>query len=298
LTYDPARNVYYALVDNDGDTQARFYTLDLPLAPAGLGAPRILKVTTLRNAAGTPFTGANFDGEGMVLLSDNELLISSETEPSIRRVSLDGNFIDELVVPTVFDVAPAGYASINETFESLAITPSGKALYTATEGPLEFDGQTSDGRQRVRILRYDAGDSGFEPGAQNFYLAEPGLGVSELAALSEEELIVLERGFAARQGNTVRLYRVTFDEGQDVSNEDSLAAAYLQPRPKTLLLDLANCPAGGAQSREPQSNPILDNFEGLALGPTLPEGRVVLLVSDDNFNPTQVTRIIALILRP
>lgn len=43
-----------------------------------------------------------------------------------------------------------------------------------------------------------------------------------------------------------------------------------------------------------QANPLLDNFEGLALGPYLPGGRrALLLQSDDNFDTGQVTRVIA-----
>jgi hypothetical protein len=45
LTYDATRDVYYRLVDNEGTSAARFYTLRLPTDDSGLGKPRILDVS-------------------------------------------------------------------------------------------------------------------------------------------------------------------------------------------------------------------------------------------------------------
>jgi hypothetical protein len=115
--------------------------------------------------------------------------------------------------------------------------------------------------------------------------------------VSEDELLVLERGFVPRQGNIIRVFRVSLSTAQEVSQESSLQAEHLTPMEKTLVFDLSNCPASGAKNAAPQANPLLDNFESIALGPVLPEGRTLLLLSDDNFNPTQVTRVVALLMR-
>ena len=54
--------------------------------------------------------------------------------------------------------------------------------------------------------------------------------------------------------------------------------------------DTTQCAPGAVQP-----NPLLDNFEALTLGPVLPDGRQSLvLVSDDNFNRSQTTRVIVL----
>ena len=98
-------------------------------------------------------------------------------------------------------------------------------------------------------------------------------------------------------GNTVRIYRVSLDGAKDVSNVESLAATNVEPLQKELLVDLSNCPSGGAKAAPGavQANPLLDNFEALTLGPVLPDGRQCLvLVSDDNFNSSQTTRVIVL----
>ncbi|MGN6671695.1 MAG: esterase-like activity of phytase family protein, partial [Thermomicrobiales bacterium] len=234
LVYAAPREAYYALVDNERETPARFYTLRFSLAGGQLSAPQVTAVTTLRDTSGTPYTGRNFDGEGMALLPDDTLLIASETEPAIRRFALDGRQLAELSVPQRFLVAPRGEAQGNGTFESLALTPNGQSFYTAVEEPLAPDGSASDGKNRLRILRYDRQAGGtFTTGAQFFYLAEARQGVSDMAALNDQELLVLERGYVPLLGNTVRVYRVTLAGAADVSGEASLAVAGLTPVAKT-----------------------------------------------------------------
>ncbi|MGI8910050.1 MAG: esterase-like activity of phytase family protein [Rubrobacteraceae bacterium] len=298
LTYDQRLGVYYSLVDNGptATSEARFYTLRLPTKGGTLGEPEVLDVTTLRDAGGQPFTASDFDGEGLTLTRSGDLFASSETEPSIRRFSLDGALLEELPVPPKFRVAPEGQATPNQTFESLSLSPNNRSLFTAVEGPLAPDGQTTDGENRIRILRYeDRGSDGFVPIEEFFYLTEPGQGVVEIVALSESELLVLERGFVAGEGNTVRVFRVSLEGAEDVSDEPSLATPGLEPVEKELLVDLADCPPGGATTPGTQENPLLDNYESLALGPRLPGGRrPLLLQSDDNFSAGQVTRVVAL----
>jgi hypothetical protein len=298
LAYDARRGVYYGLVDNGpaASAEARFYTLRLPTKGGTLGTPQVLDVTVLKDASGQPFTASDFDGEGLTLTRGGDLLVSSETEPSIRRFSLDGALLEELPVPQKFGVAPEGQATSNQTFESLSLSPNNRALFTAVEGPLVPDGQTADGENRIRILRYeDRGPGGLEPAEEYFYLTEPGQNVAEIVALSENELLVLERGFVAGEGNTVRVFRVFLDGAEDVSDEPSLAAPGLDPVEKDLLVDLAACPESGAESPGTQTNELLDNYESLALGPRLPGGRrALVLQSDDNFGAGQVTRVVVL----
>jgi len=299
LTYDAARGVYYALTDNQGTTSSRFYTLRLPLTGGTLGTPSIDAVTTLRDGNEQPFTGRNLDGEGAALLPNGELLVSSETEPSIRRFAADGRLLGTLPVPARFAVKPNGEATENQTFESLSVVPGGQAFFTAVEGPLAADGFTGILSARLRILRYDrAADGSFAPAAQFYYVAEPVQGIADLIALSDTDLLVLERGFIPGIGNTIRVYRVSLAGATDVTDRPSLNDPGLAPLKKDLLVDLANCPPSGATHPAKQPNPLLDNFEALSLGPTLPDGRRSLLfLSDDNFSDEQVTRVIALALR-
>jgi hypothetical protein len=64
---------------------------------------------------------------------------------------------------------------------------------------------------------------------------------------------------------------------------DALAPGNHQPVAKTLVADFATL----GLSR-------LDNTEGMCWGPPLPNGnRMLVVVSDDNFNPLQVTQFAA-----
>jgi hypothetical protein len=280
------RDRYGALVDNQGATPARAYELKLRH-----GEPRVTDLLVLRRSDGTPYTGADFDGEGLVRLR-GELLASSETEPSIRRFGRDGRERESLDVPAEFRVAPAGQATRNQTFESLTLTADGRTLLTAVEGPLSGDGTTADGRSRIRVLRYDrTRHGGFAVGEQYHYVADAGLGVAELLAVDEADVLVLERGFVAGQGNTVRIYRTSFANAADATGKPLGAADAPPPAYKQLVADLADCPSAGATNPSPQPNPLLDNYESLAFGD---RGRSLLVGSDDNFSAGQVTRLLRL----
>src|SRR5690606_39715627 len=86
--------------------------------------------------------------------------------------------------------------------------------------------------------------------------------------------------------NVVRVYRVNLRGATDVSGIEPLASVSgISPVSKRLVLDLAS-----VTNLPPELTPLLDNFEGMAFGPRLPDRRgTLILVSDDNFNPTQRT---------
>ena len=144
-----------------------------------------------------------------------------------------------------------------------------------------------------------------EPAAEHAYAVDPlpwppallgafrVSGLVELAALDERRLVALERAFAAHRGNALKLYRVDLAAADDVSGVESLAAAGagLRPAEKRLLFDLgAALAARGIPS---------DNFEGMAFGPDLPDGRrLLLLVADNNFRRGQRTLFAALAVPP
>ena len=279
-----------ALVDNQGATNARFYDLDLDAH--GALAPSVQAVTTLRKPDGTPYTGPDFDGEGLVSLPDGSLLASSETEPAIRRFSRDGVELDSLEVPDRFRVAPAGQATSNLTLEGLGLSRDGHDLWAAMEGPLAPDGTAADGRARLRFLHYERSRDGFALVGQVAYLADSLLGASEVQVVDGGELLVLERGFQAGVGNTVRVYRASVAGAADVTGVASLAGPGVTFVPKTLLVDVGECPTAGATNPGTQRNPLLDNIEGMAIGHGAGGGRRELyLISDDNFGAGQVTRV-------
>ncbi|MGW0512254.1 esterase-like activity of phytase family protein [Streptomyces olivaceoviridis] len=238
--------------------------------------------------------GADLDSEGLVIDRDGTRLISSETEPSIRRYSRDGAILDRLPVPPALQVAPAGRATANQTFEGLTMLPGGHTLLASMEYAL-----SGDSTGIVRFQTWTRHHGRFTPGAQYAYRTDAGLGVPEVQATPDGRLLVLERGFTAGVGNTVRLYLADLRHATDTSGTENLTG---QPgvrlAEKRLLADIAGCPSLGATAKQPQPNPLLDNIEGMTITGRDHTGRLkVLLVSDDNQNAAQTTRFYYLRVR-
>jgi hypothetical protein len=237
-----------------------------------------------------------WDGEGIAQTSSG-FLISNETGPHIYELDSAGQFVRELQVPAHFDrIRP------NLSLESLTVADGGRYIFTANEQALNGDGpqSTPEAGTMVRIVRHDRvtaatlewaymTDAVFAAGADG------GNGVVDLAALSPSDLLVLERSFVDGVGNSVRIYRVTLNEPTEILDVEALAPE-TSVVSKTLLLDLATLPEDNfPPSLQPQPSRILDNFEGLALGPMLLDGRRVLfLISDDNRRATQIPRLLIL----
>ncbi|GAA0605942.1 hypothetical protein GCM10009416_49140 [Craurococcus roseus] len=101
-------------------------------------------------------------------------------------------------------------------------------------------------------------------------------GLVELLALDDQgTLLALERSFSTGAGNDIRLFLARPDPaGPDGSGR--------VPLRKELVLDFD------------EIGVALDNVEGMAFGPDLPDGRRTLVfVSDDNFAETQITQFLA-----
>ena len=188
----------------------------------------------------------------------------------------------------------------NQAFESLALTPDQRTLYTAIENALNQDGPRSSLTEEspIRILSYDLTTG--QPDGEFLYISDtipvPPMpensfadnGLVELIALDNSgTLLALERSFAVGVGNNLRLYEVNLQGASDISGFDSIAGNDLvQAADKRLLLDFGEL---GIR---------LDNSEALVFGPELEDGRQSLfVVSDNNFNAgAQITQFLAFAL--
>jgi hypothetical protein len=65
---------------------------------------------------------------------------------------------------------------------------------------------------------------------------------------------------------------------------------------KTLVADLVTCPTLGATAKEFRTNPLMDNYEGMAIVPGS-QADTVHVISDDNFGATQTTRVLTVSAR-
>ena len=303
IAYDERRNLFYAF--SDDQVNVRYYTLRIGVS-TGVPAVQILGVTTLRDASGQPFAPMSVDPEGLALTKDDTLVLTSEgfaarlIDPWVREFALDGRQLGVLPVPEPFLPNAAATRGVRQNlgFESAGVPPNGRFLFTGTEAALVQDGPpaTLGAGSPARLLRYNLQTGKLD--RQYVYwtdsIAEPPVpptqfavnGLVELLPLNNQFLLAMERSFsvgAPGTGNKIKLYSVELPGADDVNGFDSLATllAGLEPVKKTLLLNLD---ALGLP---------LDNVEGMAFGPDLPDGRrSLVLVSDNNFAPAQFTQFL------
>lgn len=299
LGYDPAARRFWALSDDRGaHGPSRCYRVRIALGSEG-GKPRlgpesvtIETMLPLRDAKGNPFEPASLDPEGIARRGD-VFFVSSEgisrkgIPAFVAQLRPDGRVLRELPLPERYWPAPGRGVRENLGFESLALTPDARYLFAGLENALAQDGPeaTRGSGSPSRLLRFDVERGGR---AEFVYPVEPVRtslppgdafelnGLSDLLPLDDLHLLALERQFVEGAGNSARLYEVSLEGATDVSSVDALAGATYVPVKKTLLLDLV------------ELGVPLENFEGMAFGEDLPDGRgTLVLVSDDNFNPKQ-----------
>ena len=298
LAYDARAHSYVSAVDNNATDPSRIWFVGSPLHPTVTRAPLVLK-----KPDGTPYTGQTADDEGLAVLPDGDYLVSSETEPSIRIFGRDGVQKAELPVPARFAVTgttPDGQATSNATLEGLTISPDGKTIIAAMEGALSGDVSASGDATLHRFLVYTADRHGtWTLARQLAHRAEAGQRIPEVAAYGRDSLLVEEASYSPITGNAVTLYGVTgLSKGADVSSVANLSAAPAsEVLGKKLVANLQSCPTLGATALEPQANPLLDNFEGMAITGGVGHRYGVSLISDDNFSPTQRTRVLNLVAK-
>jgi len=241
--------------------------------------------------------GQILDSEAVAVDRDGTRLVTDENQPSILRLTRSGTVVGSLPVPDALKVAPAGRATHNLTFEGLAMLPGGRTLVASMEGALSGDGA---GVRRFQSWQRVGNSDTFRLGPQYAFAADAGLNISDITSTGDGRLLVVERGFTAGVGNTVRLYVADPRGASDVSGVETVADDQTGVRfaSRTLLADLADCPSLGATAKQPQPNPLLDNIEGAVVSGHTRDGRVkLLLVSDDNQNPVQITRLYELTAR-
>lgn len=312
IAYNRDLDRFYVLSDDRGRrSPARFYTFKLEIEPKdndiAIASFEPEAVTLIRDRQGNNYPVEKIDPEGIALSPRNTIFISSEgntaknIEPFIGEFELEtGKQIADVRLPQRFLAGedpdrPQGVQE-NLAFESLTINRVGLPedpfrLFTATESALIQDRTlTEEERSRIRFLHYVINPIGAPIlVAEHLYLLESAPvevisnGLTELFALKTEGYFLsLERTFGFT-GAGAKIFQVVIGNATDTSNIASLQGDLGQIRvlKKQLLFDLQDLGI------------YLDNLEGMAEGPRLPDGsRSLLLISDDNFNQEQVSQLL------
>lgn len=318
IAYDDDNGFYYFLSDDRatwGPVRIYQATIDVNDGSLDEGDLMWTGMISLLDESGAPFAQGLLDPEGLVYLGES-FYVSTEGDtsaqppitPAILQFTNDGDFLASLPIPDAFMPLADGSRGVRNTkgFESLTHTPDNRYLISGVENALVQDGPeaTLADRSPSRLLTLDLASGS----AVEEYLyeveaipatpatGEADNGLAELIALDNHgTLLALERSYVQGVGNTVRLFVASTQEATDVSGIESLGKESFNgettdaPVSKELLVDFGEL--GGSQGIKP------DNLEGMALGPQLADGRYLLLVvSDNNFNPSQRTQLWALAL--
>ncbi|MEO1094686.1 MAG: esterase-like activity of phytase family protein [Cyanobacteria bacterium J06638_28] len=324
LTYDRSRDVFYALSDDRGSfASPRFYTLAMSIADATaerpqIGSVSVSDVTLLRDATGEVYERDRLDTEGIVLSPRQTLFISSEgvantkSPPALNEYNLEtGRLITEFRIPDRFlpssdpaatepEVALQGIRS-NQGFEALALGPTSSAgdfepfrLFMATESALAQDFDNNPANPLTsRFLHYLISPEQSTLIAEHAYplsLEPTGAvshGLTELVAIDAGgHFLALERAYGIR-GFDIKLFQLATGGATDISTFSRLVSLEgVNPIRKQPLLDFATL-----DTSETSGN-VIQNLEGMTLGPGLPNGAITLwIISDDNFADDQTTQI-------
>lgn len=282
LWYDRARGAWLALQDNvpavvwmrpDADDFTRWTGGPTGIAVAPHGSLEAL-------------TGL---ADGGLVVGDEDELDAHPPGPHLFRVSAADAGVSSPAGARIEVPAHLRRACDNSGFEAVSAAPDGRYLVAAMERAL-----TGDEPGVVRVLVSD-----LATGAQRerAYRVGPdcwcdgvatSVGVAELVALSSTHALVLERAWRRDRGSCARIFLTDLAGGDDVTDREHLDAS-VRVAPKRLVLDLATLPRdAGLTAAVGQTHPLLGNYEGMALGPCMADGRrAVVLVTDDNHDSVQ-----------
>ena len=316
IDYDAANDSFIALSDDKSENApARFYVLRIAFTEGKLTAVGVERATTLLQADGQPYPksgGEVPDPEAVRIDPSNAgtLWWTSEGDrrlnlkPFLRQSDRSGKQLFDMPLSALFSVFPDKESGVrnNLAFEGLTFAPDGQSLWLGMESALYEDGpiSTVDAGTVSRFTRLDR--AGKVLGQYAYQIeaipAKPGAGkfadngVSEILALDDLRLLVIER--AAVQGddgnftNYIRLFEASAEGATDVVSMPALKGDSFTPLKKRLVLALDPAVVGK-----------IDNIEGVSWGPKLGNGnRTLILISDNNFNKSQVTEVMAFEVLP
>ena len=246
-----------------------------------------------------PELNLRFDPESVRVAPDGTLYVSDEYGPSIYHFDQTGKRIGVLNVPDKFKVSKLDSVGSNEDtansglggrlsgkgLEGLAITPDGTKLLATMQGALFQDGGNNG--KLDRFILFDLTNPNATPKEFLYTLdtdpskpSKSNTGVSDAVAINNHQFLIDERDGSDQVSKYG--YVIDIDNAVDVSGISALTSTS-PSLSKTRLLDLKALVGTALDSvATGYTAGFPDKIEGFAFGPDLPDGRHLLLVSNDN----------------
>ena len=286
IDYDPETSDFFLISDDRSEYNfARFYVVNMDICSKGINAVRFKKCLPLPVIAATVPDGESirFDArrKSLVWSSEGDRKIDGDKsiiiQPTIERMSLSGNYLENLSMPDITKMTAANFgARRNKVVEGLSYSQNFSYLFACMENSLFQDGD-EDGP--VRLFKYEAGSNRLID--QYAYIPDKETGVSEILTINNDEIIFVERSWSEIKGFGIKFYIGNLSEATSINDLPSLLGRKFIPINKRLLTDLSTLPV-----------PI-DNIEGITFGPILKNGkRTLICVSDNNFSGKQKTQFL------
>ncbi|ELX08478.1 hypothetical protein Jab_2c05270 [Janthinobacterium sp. HH01] len=321
IDYDAASGEWLLISDDrSANNPARYYRARLAYDLQTFKSVELTGVSTLLQPDGTTYPSKEeYKTRGGVVPDletirvdpqDGSIWYASEgdagmgLDPFVRHATRDGRYQSTLPLPSMFSVSADQKTGPrnNLSFEGMSFAPDGRSLWVSMEGPMYQDSEAPTPEQgSVNRITHFARD-GKILGQFAYPLAAipaaPGKGkfadngISEIVALSDTRLLVMERsgvqGADGKYKDYVRLFEIDADGATDIQQLPALQGASYRPVKKRLVLDLNQL-----------NLPTVDNLEGMSFGPMLANGHASLvLISDDNFGKNQVIQLLLFEVNP
>ncbi len=299
---------YYMVVDDAEDP--RVISAKINLKNDSLKNIDFLDVIHVKDT--TQFYKENaFDLESIFVDKQNNINLVSEgsinndKDPLIFLINSEGKIVENYNTPTYFKANSEGKPRHNATFEASCKSINKQGFWVAMEGVLEADGEEPSLTVKDAPSRITFYDTETKKAIQQFVypldkIDRPFLGafnVNGITAILEYEtnsFFVVERAYQSDygiNGNVVKIYKITLtNETTNTLEVESLLKRSYVPIKKELVFNFDNI-------RDELTEGIVDNIEGITLGPKLANGnQSLILVVDDNFQKfgRQINQIIML----
>ncbi len=248
--------------------------------------------------------------------------------PSLLSFNLKGEWQKTWPLASVFwpqDLKQVGTWGVreNKAFEALALSPDKKYLWLATESPLHQDRihvkSLSDvsvskkknqiSKQYIRFTRFKVKSQTLS--SQFVYPMDSEIklhdmqgenGLTDFLSLGNMQFLVIERAYLKNKNisgkrksdlNVVKLFLADCSPADNVFQHPSLKNKTFTPCNKQQVWDFLPSAEHSQLSPASLQKYKVDNLEGLALGPRVDKNTyLVVLVSDNNFNPSQKTQFL------
>jgi hypothetical protein len=181
----------------------------------------------------------------------------------------------------------------NAAFEASSKSIDKKGFWTAIEAPLKADGDEPGFKKTSSPIRITYFNKTSKKATKQFayqleHISKPSKGdinlngVTAILEYKENHFFVIERAYQNEfgvYGNTVRIFEAIIENNTtNILEFDSLKSSKFIPLKKRLLFDFKNV-------KDKLTDKIVDNIEGITLGPKLSNGnQSLILISDYNFH--------------